>query len=124
MAPNDDLINSLIVSNCALATQLAIIETTLEHFIEEFKREREGAGAYRRDLRDVIGALSGAVKTLSERVDEMRPDVADYRATRAEARGAAKLGRFMWGVMVAAAGLIGALASRMMDVFMGRPPHP
>ncbi len=124
MAPNDDLVHALIESTRNLSAKLAIIETTLEHFIEEFKREREAAGKYRHDLRDVIATLSGAVKTLSERVDEMRPDVADYRRKRDEAQGAAKLGKFMWSALVVIAGFVGALASRFLDVMMGRPPGP
>lgn len=75
----------------------------------ELKDEREDARKHRQALREVIGSLSLSVANLAEAVKRMEPTVADYRDKAAEGRGAAKLAKVLWAVLLGLGGLIGGL---------------
>lgn len=92
----------------ANARATSAIATKLDIFVDEFKKEREDASTHRKDLREVVGALSEAVRTQTAAISEIRPIVAEYQNTRAEARGAAKMVKYIWTVVVMLAGLVGA----------------
>ena len=67
----------------------------MSNFIDAFESERNSAREHRRDLRDVVTALSGSVRELSHTVAEIKPLVEDYRTKRDEAIGAAKAGKII-----------------------------
>lgn len=64
----------------------AALEERVGNLIDEFQRERDGAAQHRRDLREVIGALSGSVQELTRQMLEAKPLWKDYEERRAEAR--------------------------------------
>lgn len=90
------------------ARAMATIAAKLDIFVEEFKSDRTSSALHRKDLREVIGALSEGMRVLTAQVAEIAPVMRDYQNTRAEARGAAKLMKFAWTLAVALAGALGA----------------
>lgn len=130
-----------------VARSIGGIEAKQDIFIEEFKRERDGAADHRQALRDTIAALSEGVRKqtsemavlsnevaelmklrplldqvpqLQRDIAEMKPLVAEFRTTRDQAIGAARFGRFIWAGLVMLSGMIGALVMRLLDGW--RPP--
>lgn len=109
--PESYRLNVLLVS-------LAKLEERLGNQIEAFREEREYAQKHRHEMREVIAAMSQAVRTLTDRVEEMRPVVDDYRERRAEARGVFRLGHLahMLGYLAAAAaGGLGAQGLHLLQ---------
>lgn len=78
-----------------------------------------------RIVHDIVESTSDAVRTLAAKVDEMKPLTDDYREKRAEARGAARLAKWLYA---ASGGMIAAVTVKVMEYFGGRlpppPPHP
>lgn len=94
---------------------IASLEAQLKHFVTDFYRERDSAAQHRQSLREVVGAMGEAVRLLSGEMAEIKPVILEYRETRAEARGAAKLVRWMWALAVAVAGFAGALLGKKLS---------
>lgn len=102
-----------------LVAAMAALQERVSNLINEFEREREGAAAHRRELREVVTALSESVrsvstsvKELSNAVTEMRPVVEDYSTRRAEAAGAIKLARVLKAMIGGALVLTGWLIAK------------
>ena len=100
-------------TNGDLIAAMATLEERVSNLVDEFQNERDGAAQHRRDLRDVIGALSGSVRELTSTVSELKPLVYDYRERRDKARGAAALAKLLHGLGYAIAGGIGALTHKI-----------
>lgn len=98
------------------------IETRLDTIIEEFKQEREGAQAHRRDLRAVITSLSESVRVLAHEVEGMKPLVADYRDDREQRKGASRYRKWLWATIAAIAATIMNVAFDFVKLFGFRPP--
>lgn len=103
-----------LVDTTGLIVSLAALEERLQNLIDSFERERDGAQSHRRELREVIAALSESVRNLNATVKRIEPVVNDYQERRAEAAGMVKLGRFLHAVGYAGSAIIGALAHRMI----------
>lgn len=105
-----------------LSVEIGSIRTQIENLTSLVKETRDDSRDEHRKVHDIIDALSGAVRTLAANVAEMKPLTEDYREKRAEARGAARLVRWLY---VSGGGLFGAGAIRAMDWFnSAKPPHP
>lgn len=102
-------------TNADLARVLGSIQANQENLRREFERERDGASDHRRALRDTIAAMSEAVRTLTAQMAEILPLVSDYRETRDQARGAAKLSKIVWAAIAGIAALAGAAVNRILD---------
>jgi hypothetical protein len=89
------------------------IEERLDRLIDVVEKEQEGAARHRRDLREVIGALSQSVQLLTAEMRDVKPVVEDYREKRAEGRGAARLAKVLW---IALGGVAGGLVSMLVEV--------
>lgn len=76
---------------------------------EDFNDERERTRQHYTDLTQVIAALSGSVKTLAEKVAEMKPTVDAVMIEKHELAGKQKLLRRQWAIL-AAVGAFGAWA--------------
>ena len=107
-----------------LSMAIGGLTADVRNLTRSLEEERQGAAAHRRDLREVIGALSQSVRTLATEVADMKPDVADYRERRAEARGAARLAKWLYGVALAIGSAVGASAVKLVEVFSAKPPTP
>lgn len=92
-----------------LEGEIAALKEELARDRAEGEAENERASQHRKDLREVIGALSGAVKELTRQVTEASPLWKDYQEKRAEARGAAKLARAVYIAIAAIGGAGGAV---------------
>lgn len=108
------------VSNSELLTELAKLGERVNIFTEEFKRERDGSQEHRRGLRETIGALSEAIRTLTAKVELIEPLVFDYRENRDLIRGARLAGHYFLAGVVTLAAVIGAGFSKLIDWFVGR----
>jgi uncharacterized protein YukE len=73
---------------------------------DDFSTERENARQHYTDLTQVIAALSGAVKTLAEKVGEMKPTVDAIVIQKHERAGAHKLWKRQWAGIAAAAAFV------------------
>jgi septation ring formation regulator EzrA len=67
---------------------------------DAFKQERDGSVTYRREVRAALGEIEGRLsvqenlsRVIETKLGEMNPTIEDYRQTRAEAVGAAKLAK-------------------------------
>lgn len=70
-----------------------------------------------RKVHDIVLALSESNRNVARDVAEMKPLTDDYREKRAEARGAARLARWLYGLAAAAGGgivfVLGEIAKRV-----------
>ena len=105
----------------SLSHQLGRIEEQIKTLFKKFETLEENSTREHRVVHDIVEATSDAVRTLTQKVDEMKPLTDDYREKRAEARGAARLVHLVY---VVAGGIAGAMAAQVMAIFGGKPPHP
>jgi chromosome segregation ATPase len=134
---------SLATAVGRLEGQISELKEQLKSDRSETRRERENASQHRKDLREVIGALSGAVQELTRQVAEAKPLWTDYQArratmdgmekrlegavavldefkeNRAEMRGAAKLLKFIYIAIAAVAGFASSIVANWMNLGRG-----
>lgn len=89
------------------------VNERLDRVIRDLEEERAASALHRQALRDVIAALSLSVNTVAENVRRMEPVVADYRDTALEVRGAAKLGKALWAVVL---GLVATASALIIEI--------
>jgi hypothetical protein len=97
-----------------LSHTLGRIEQALETITKTLSEDRMASASYRtemrRDLtavRDMVHDLKNRVNNTADEVAEMRPDVDDYRMTKAQGIGAWNTAKTVWTIAVGlgAAGL-------------------
>lgn len=93
------------------------IQANQENIRREFERERDGASDHRQALRETIAALSEAVRTLTIQMAEILPLAHDYRETRDQEFGAARLRKSIWAAVIATSAFFGALLGKAIDHF-------
>jgi methyl-accepting chemotaxis protein len=78
--------------------KLAKTNVLVHTLADAFKQEREGAYGHRREIRETMGEIErrmsvveNHVRVVQTKLGEMNPTIEDYRQTKAEAAGAAKL---------------------------------
>lgn len=103
-----------------LSHQLGRIEEQIKTLFKRIDSLEESSTREHRVVHDIVEATSDAVRTLADKVDEMKPLTDDYREKRAEARGAAKL---IGALYVTGGGIVGALVTHLLSYWGGRPPH-
>lgn len=101
-----------------LSHQLGRIEEQIKTLFRKFETLEENSTREHRVVHDIVEATSDAVRTLTHKVDEMKPLTDDYREKRAEARGAAKLINLLY---VTFGGIAGAAAAWVMQYFQTKP---
>lgn len=82
---------------------------------------QEASTEEHRKVHDIVVATSESMRIIAGKVATMEPLTDDYREKRAEARGARRLIHLVY---VSAGGIAGALATQVMAMFGGKPPHP
>jgi hypothetical protein len=85
------------------------IEERLDNLIDAFQQERDRAETQRTAVLEGMNVLSTGVRELTNEVQAMKPAVADYKETRAEARGIGRLLRGVWIVLAWAGTIVVAL---------------
>lgn len=108
-----------------LSRAIGKLEEAVERLTDSQDRETETAERRHRELTESIAAVSASNRTLAGDVEaiehdirEMRPLVDDYRETRDQAKGAARLAKFIWAGMVA----LGATIAQVVDWIMSHLP--
>jgi hypothetical protein len=86
-------------------SRLGRVEAGLDYLIDEFHRERDRSEHHRQNILDGIGVLNASVKALITEVEAIKPTVADFKEMRAENRGMARVGRWLWAIVTVVAGL-------------------
>lgn len=100
-------------STTDIIAALATLEERLQNLMDSFERERDGAQLHRRELREVVAALSESVRGLNRTVQQIEPIVRDYQERRAETAGMIKLGRFLHGLGYMLSATAGALMHKL-----------
>lgn len=107
----------------AMARSLGALEESVEHIAEGLDREREENRLHRESIRNIMEAqaeatrvltgevsgITGQMGNIKSQLDDLAPDVKDYRERRAELRGATKMGKTMWLAIVGVSGGIGVV---------------
>ena len=101
-----------------LSHQLGRIDEQIKTLFKRFDALEESSTREHRIVHNIVEATSDAVRTLTHKVDEMKPLTDDYREKRAEARGAKKLITLLY---VTFGGMAGAAASWVMQYFQTKP---
>lgn len=104
-------------TNSDLARMLGGIQANQDNIRREFERERDDAALHRRALRETVGAMGEAIRTLTTRMTEISPLVDSYRETRDQAIGAARLGKLMWATLLGVSAFFGAILAKIFDHF-------
>jgi len=100
-----------------LSHQLGRIDEQIKTLFKRFDDLQESSTREHRVVHDIVEATSDAVRTLTHKVDEMKPLTDDYREKRAEARGARKLITLLY---VTFASIAGAVSSWLMQYFQAK----
>jgi len=103
-----------------LSRTIGRLEEQIKTLFKRIDALEETSTREHRVVHDIVEATSDAIRTLTAKVDEMKPLTDDYREKRAERRGAAKLAYTLYAVV---GGLIGSVATWVMQYLSGHPPH-
>lgn len=104
-------------TNGDLGRMLGIIQANQENLRREFERERDEAHGDFRALRETLAAMSEAVRALTSKMAGVEPLAENYRETRDQAIGAARLGKLMLAAWIGAGAFFGALLGKAIDHF-------
>lgn len=102
-------------SNGDLARMLGRIEANQDNLWREFERERDALDIYQRGLTETISAISEANRTLTTQMMEIMPLVFNYRTSRDQAIGMAKMSKVLWALLLGISAFAGAMISKSMD---------
>jgi outer membrane murein-binding lipoprotein Lpp len=98
----------------AFSRALGSLEASVANLTQTWSQQEQNASAGRRALHEKIDGIKDDVSELKTRVDvmgkemnEIRPAVQEFKQQRERAIGAMKMGRWIWGAMLTAAGLTG-----------------
>ena len=97
------------------------LEQGMATLTQQVRDNQEENTREHRVVYDIVTTTSEAVRNLAAKVSLMEPLTDDYRERRAEGRGAARL--IHW-IYVTGGGIVGAIATKAIEMFGGRPPHP
>jgi hypothetical protein len=103
-----------------LSRVIGRIEEQIKTLFKRIDALEENSTREHRVVHDIVEATSDAVRTLTAKVDEMKPLTDDYREKRAEARGAAKLAYTLYAVV---GGIIGSGVTWLIQIASLKPPH-
>jgi hypothetical protein len=104
-----------------LSVAIGGLRADVKNLARTVHSNQEASTDEHRKVHDIVVATSEAVRNRAAKVAEMEPLTDDYREKRAEARGARRLIHLFY---VSAGGVAGALATQVMAMFGGKPPHP
>lgn len=118
--------NGLSELSVTIGKLLAGVETLTKTASEDRVSAAQYRTDMRREMREQSGSLhdlKGEMSTMRTDVDAMQIDVADYRSNRDQAKGAARLGKVLWIILVAIATGAGACAGAVIQLLIGPRPH-
>lgn len=102
-------------SNSDLARILGRIEANQDNLRREFERERDALDIYQRGLTETVSVISEANRTLTIQMTEIMPLVFNYRESRDQALGIAKISKFLWALLIGIAAFFGAMINKAID---------
>jgi hypothetical protein len=94
----------------ALGSLEASVTNLTRTWAEQERNASEGRRALHQkmdDIKDDVSSLTGRVDGMTKEMAEISPAVNEFRQQRERQIGAMKFGRWIWGVMLTAAGLMG-----------------
>jgi tetrahydromethanopterin S-methyltransferase subunit B len=107
---------------------LGSLEASVKNLTMTWAQQEQNAADGRRALHLKMDGIKEDLSSLTSRVDgmtkemsEISPAVNEFKQQRERAIGAMKLGRWLWGVFIAAAGLAGWAIGEWLHI--PRPPH-
>jgi hypothetical protein len=103
-----------------LSRVIGRIEEQIKTLFKRIDALEENSTREHRVVHDIVEATSDAVRTLTAKVDEMKPLTDDYREKRAEARGAAKLAYTLYALV---GGIVGSVITWAIQLATFKPPH-
>lgn len=68
------------------------------------------------DIKDDVSSLAGRVNNMAKEMSEISPAVKEFRNQRERAKGAREFGRWIWGALLTAAGLMGWAISEWLHL--------
>src|SRR5262245_59668210 len=110
---------------------LGSLESTLHHIEETLEEERDKREQDRKEINEAIAAISASVRALSDQVRtlteqmlDVQPIAEQYEQTVHEARGAIKLGKFLWIAFLALGTVLGSIAQWVFNHIRLDGSHP
>ncbi len=94
----------------ALGSLEASVTNLTRTWAEQERNASEGRRALHQkmdDIKDDVSSLTGRVDSMATEMGEIRPAVVEFKKQRERAIGAMSFGRWIWGAMLTAAGLMG-----------------
>ena len=102
-----------------LSRAIGALQADVASLTKTLDKESENAAHHRQALRETIAALSQAVRDLAQKVQDYHPVIEESRQQLAEAKGRAKLGRWLLGLWMALASSIGATVGWALSHWKG-----
>lgn len=103
---------------------------TLEHLMRMWETQEKNASEGRRIIHEKVDAmgtklteLAGRITSVETAVTGIKPEVQEFKNQREQQKGAMKLGKALWAVMLTACGTMGgALGWGLHHLFAAPPP--
>jgi hypothetical protein len=92
-----------------LLGKAGVTDARLADLKVEFEREQEGSRRYRSAMYEQINMLNSSVRDLKRDVEPVMETFEEYTRRKYEERGASRMLKLMWGVLLAVAGFVGWL---------------
>lgn len=83
----------------------------------------EKFGDLKDDVTDKLNTLTNRVNDVDKRLIEIGPAVQEFKDQRQQQKGAMKLGKMLWGSMLAAAGAMAGVIGWGAHWLFSSPPH-
>lgn len=98
----------------AFSRALGSLEASVTNLTHTWAEQERNATEGRRqlhqkmdDIKDDVSSLTGRVDNMAREMAEISPAVNEFKNARQQAIGARRFGRWIWGAMLTAAGLMG-----------------
>jgi outer membrane murein-binding lipoprotein Lpp len=99
------------------------LESTVKLMVSTWQQQEASASQGRRDLHSKFDTLAEKVSGLGSKVDtavkdinEIKPSVQAFETAKEQARGAQKLGKWIWAVLTLSGGAIGWMLANWITI--------
>lgn len=114
-----------------MSGSIGSLKGTIETMTRVWQQQEATATAGRRVVHDKVDVLTTNIHSLTSRVDQMNKDIVAiqpavkvFHEEKLRAEGAKRLGRYLWGLMLTAAGGLGWGIHEVIAVLHHPPPPP
>lgn len=133
MTAESEIIGSMRENIGAMKSTIEHLNETVKNMVTMWGNQERDAAVGRRTLHEKVEALKDSVVALSSRMTTLettlaaiRPAVKEFENQREQQKGAMKLGKLIWGSLLAACGSTGIAIGWGIKTLAGlpTPPHP